>query len=282
MLISAFGAVKVLGKYQMHYWEVLMPGQGTKGAPKKPSRQWRQIIDECVGKALANSFRQQILWILNERTATQSEVARELGESMSKIWHHFKVLKDAKCIEIAHTEAVGNRLVHYYKANSRAFLDDMEWRKVPESLKEGLRATLLSNVIEDSVDSVVEGIFDSLEDSHMSWTPMIIDEQARMEITQILNRALREVIAAQNGAKERLAASDAIGMSYTVSLLGYPATGGEKRVGPPIDAEKLVASAEVKPSTRENAGNKNARSKKRKAKAPKRATPRSNDPKASK
>jgi len=106
-----------------------------KGANgKKPPRPWRQIIDECVGKALGNSFRQQILWIMNERAASPSEVAEELGETLNKVCHHIDVLKEAKCIELAFTRLVGNRVQHFYRATSRAFLDDVEWPKVPESL----------------------------------------------------------------------------------------------------------------------------------------------------
>lgn len=256
----------MLGKYQMHYREVSMPSKGDTPKTRRPARKWRQIIDECVGKALANSFRQQILWIFNERIASPSDVADELGEGLSKVCHHIKVLRDAKCIELVHTETVGNRVQHYYKANSRAFLDEVEWRKVPDSLKEGLRATLLSNVIDDSVDALVEGIFDSHEASHLSWTPLIVDEQARVKLAQVLERALLEVIAIQESTKERLGASGASGSSYTVSILGYPSTGGEKRVGPPVDVQTLVAPRETKASRKATKKSKTGKTKARKGK----------------
>ncbi len=139
---------------------------------------------------------------------------------------------------------VGNRLQHFYRATSRAFLDDLDWPSVPESLKEGLRATLLRNVLEDAIDAVVEGTYDECEGSHMSWTQMILDEQGRKEMTEVLERALLEAIAVQESTKRRLAASDATGASYTVSILGYPSVGGEKKVGPPADAKDLVTSTE--------------------------------------
>src|SRR4029077_7770220 len=163
----------------MNYGEVSMPAQRNAANKRRLPRPWRQIIDECVGKALGNSFRQQILWIFNERAASPSEVAVELGETLNKVCHHIKVLKDAKCIELAFTRIVGNRVQHFYKANSRAFLEGTESPKIPESLKEGLRATLLRNVLDDAIQAVVEGTYDSCEGSHMSWTPMIVDDQGR-------------------------------------------------------------------------------------------------------
>lgn len=212
------------------------------GARKKAPRSWRRIIDECIAKALGNSLRQQILWILNERIASPSEIAKELGESLSRVCNHVNVLKKAGCIELAYVRPVGNRLQHFYRANTRAFLSDLDWPRVPKSLRPGLRATLLRNVIDDSIEAVVEGTFDELEGSHLSWTPTILDEQGREEITMILERALLEVIAVQEDTKARLVASDSTGISYTISILGYPSVGGEKKVGPPTDAKELAVS----------------------------------------
>jgi hypothetical protein len=229
---------------------------------RKPSRPWRSIIDDCVGKALSNSFRQQILWIMNERAASASEIADEMGETLNKVCHHIEVLKSAKCIDVAFTRKVGNRLQHFYKANARAFLDDAEWPKVPDSLKEPMRATLLRNVLDDAVAAVVEGVYDSIEsaDAHMSWTPMILDAQGWREIIAILDRALMEVVEVQEGTKERLIASGETGTSCTVSILGYASVGGEKRVGPPADAQELAAAASAVKMKAQTEGKKRRRS----------------------
>lgn len=104
---------------------------------------WRRIIDEQIAKALGNAFRQQILWILNERVASPKEVAAELGADLRKVCNHIDVLRDANCIELAYVKPVGNRIQHFYRATSRAFLDGLDWPSVPDSVKVGMRATLL-------------------------------------------------------------------------------------------------------------------------------------------
>lgn len=244
--IAALRAAKVLHPYPINDEGFPMAPKKYIASERKPPGPWRQIIDESIGKALGNSFRQQILWILNERAASPSEIAKELGETLNKVCHHIKVLKDAKCIELADTRTIGNRIQRFYKANSRAFLEGTEWPKVPESLKEGLRATLLRNVLDDAIQAVAEGAYDSCEGSHMSWTPMILDERGRSELSQILEGALLDVIAVQDSTKERLSSSGEIGTSYTVSILGYPSVGGRKKVGPPSDATDLIASTRPK------------------------------------
>jgi DNA-binding transcriptional ArsR family regulator len=221
-----------------------MSAQGDEATEINASGGWRQIIDECIAKALGNSFRQQILWILNERVASPSEIAKELGESLNKVCHHMKVLQDAGCIELAYERTIGNRIQHFYKATSRAFLEGTDWPNVPGTVKEGLRATLLQNVIHDAIEAVAKGTYDSSGGSHMSWTPMILDEQGCDEISEVLEGALLKVIAVQESTKDRLESSGATGLSYTVSILGYPSVGGKKKVGPPTDAKKLARSDE--------------------------------------
>jgi DNA-binding transcriptional ArsR family regulator len=204
---------------------------------------WRRIIDEQIAKALGNAFRQQILWILNERIASPSEIAVELGADLRKVCNHIDVLREANCIELAYVKPVGNRLQHFYRATSRAFLDGLDWPSVPDSVKVGMRATLLRNILSDAIEAVVEETYDEFDGSHMSWTPTILDEQGRNEIAEILERALLDVIAVQESTKERLVSSGEAGVSYTISIMGYPSLGGKKTVGPPTDAQELATSA---------------------------------------
>lgn len=168
-------------------------------ATQEAAGSWRRIIDERIAKVLGNAFRQQILWILNERVASPSEVAKELGAGLTKVCNHIKVLKDARCIELIYVKPVGNRLQSFYKATSRAFLDGADWPSVPDSIKGGMRATLLRNILDDSIETVAEGAYDVCEGSHMSLTPMILDEQGREEITQILEQALLAAISVDGG-----------------------------------------------------------------------------------
>jgi hypothetical protein len=105
-----------------------------------------------------------------------------------------------------------------------------------------MRATLLQNILDDSIEAVVEETYDQFEGSHMSWTPMILDAQGRMEIAEILERALTEAINVQESTKARLMDSQEAGTSYTVSILGYSSIGGRKKVGPPVDAEALAGA----------------------------------------
>lgn len=196
-----------------------------------------KAIEEHISKALSHYLRVQILWILNERMASASELAEELSAPLNRVSGHIKVLKKAGCIEVADSRVVGNTVQKFYRATARIFLDDTEWPSIPPTVQEGLRITLLQNLIDDAIEAVAHAIYDSVNDSHMSWTPMLVDEKGREEISQILARALKEVMAIQELAAKRLCEADEEGLSYSVSLLGYPSIGGLRKVNPARSAE---------------------------------------------
>ena len=230
-----------------------------------------KAIDQHIAKALGNSLRVQILWILNERVASPSELAKELAEPLNRISNHIKVLRDADCVELDKQVIVGNSVQRFYRATARVFLDDTEWPAVPATVQEGLRTTLLHNLMDDAIEAVSQGTYDAYEDSHMSWTPMIVDDQGREELTQIFEDSLYRALAVQAGARERLSATNTAGISYSVSILAYPSIGGKKKVVPTKGANQLAKSTERRPAKVKKAAKKKASTKKAKPTAKGRA-----------
>ena len=205
-------------------------------------------IEEHFLKALGHYLRIQILWILNERVASASELSKALGVPLNRVSNHLKALREAGCVEVVKQIVVRNTVQRFYRASARIFLDETEWPKLPPTIQEGMRITLLQNLMDDAVEAVARGEYDSCEDSHMSWTPMIVDEQGRQSLTRVLGRALKEVMAVQEEAGQRLRSADAEGVSYSVSILGYPSIGGMRKVEPAQGAEELTVG-EVTEST---------------------------------
>ncbi len=52
-------------------------------------------LDQRLIKALAHPLRVEILAILNERVASPNELAKGLGEGLSQVSYHVKVLHEA-------------------------------------------------------------------------------------------------------------------------------------------------------------------------------------------
>lgn len=226
--------------------------------------------NKTVVTGMHNELRAQILILLNERVASRPEICKELGASFDHVRYEMEVLKKTKppLIELVHEKPVRGTVEKFYRATTRAYLDDAEWPNVPDAVKAGMRGSLLGTLVDDAVAAVQGGTFDSLENAHMSWTPMILDERGWEGLTTILLRALEEAIEIKEESAERLSANDAKGTSCTVSILGYPSANEERKVGPPSDGEDVEDSAQREGQRpRKQAATK--KSKIRKAKAPK-------------
>jgi DNA-binding transcriptional ArsR family regulator len=197
-------------------------------------------VDKRNIKGMANPLRNQVLAILHERSASKTELAKELGFEWGEVSYEIEALEKAKLVEKVAEKKKRGAMEIFYRATARAFLDAEEWLQVAGPIKEGLRASLLRNLTVDATAAISEGTYDSLKGAHMSWTPMIVDEQGWGELTAILERTMEEVIKLQENSSLRLAARDLEGISCTVSMLGYPSAIEKRKVGPPTDAKQLV------------------------------------------
>jgi DNA-binding transcriptional ArsR family regulator len=196
-------------------------------------------------KALAHELRIEILTILNERMASPNELAKELDEGLSQVSYHVKVLKDYECIELVKTEPRRGAVEHYYRATSRAFLTDRDWRHLPESVKPGLSADLLELIQRDAVWALEEGSFDARDDRHMSRTPLVLDEEGWDEVLDSLEQALSDIARSQKKAATRLARGREEGFSATVAMMGFemPESSSKR---PPAKGKKAKGKAKAK------------------------------------
>lgn len=203
-----------------------MAAKKTKGKAKSA-----RGVNQRLVKALAHELRVEILAILNERMASPNELSKELGEGLSQVSYHVKVLRDYKCIELVKTEPRRGAVEHYYRATSRAFLTDRDWQQLPDSVRPGLSADLLQIIVDDAVASLEEGTFDRRDDRHMSWTPLTVDEEGWGEMREALAETLQRVLKIQAASAKRLGGSPEEGISMSVALMGYEV--------PPSAAKKL-------------------------------------------
>jgi DNA-binding transcriptional ArsR family regulator len=204
-------------------------GVGRKGRTEVPRKPKKGGIDEGLVKSLTHGLRVEILSILNERIASPNELAKELGEGLSQVSYHVKVLKDNNCIELVKTEPRRGAVEHYYRATSRAFLSDRDWAALPASVRPGLSADLLQLIVGDAVTALEAETFDRRVDRHMSRTLMVLDEPGWEELTSLLEGTLDEIIAIQKGANSRLSKSNGKRVPVAAQMLAFEMPEGPSR-----------------------------------------------------
>jgi DNA-binding transcriptional ArsR family regulator len=195
-------------------------------------------VDQKLVKALAHPLRVEILMILNERMASPNELSKELDEGLSQVSYHVKVLKDFDCIEMVKTEPRRGAVEHYYRATSRAFLADRDWKHLPDSIKPGVSASVFESMVADVVGSMQTGTFNKRDDVHMSWTPGVVDEQGWNEATDLVNETLEKIMKIHSGSAKRLAKSGEEGIPATVVLMNFEGAPAGSKSGRTIKKSK--------------------------------------------
>jgi predicted ArsR family transcriptional regulator len=197
---------------------------------------------------MQNELRTQILVLLNERTASRPEICKELGAEFDRVRYELQVLKKFKLIKQAYKRKVRGTYEVFYEATARAHLDRSEWPNVPPAVKGKMRGELLEIIMDDVVAAVTADMFDSLENAHMSWFPLIVDQQGWDDLTAALARTLVELGKIKGDSAERLIHANTEGISCTVSMVGYPSLNEDRKVGPPTDESKK-SSGKSEPDT---------------------------------
>jgi DNA-binding transcriptional ArsR family regulator len=201
-------------------------------------------VDQRLVKALAHPLRVEILAILNERMASPNELSKELEEGLSQVSYHVKVLKDFECIEMVKTEPRRGAVEHYYRATARAFLTDKDWQKLPDSMKQGVSASVIQMILDDAITALRGGTFDAREDRHLSWTPGVVDEQGWIESVDLVNETLERAIAIHAGSAKRLAKAGEEGIPSTVVLMNF------EGVSPEAKSAKGAKKGKRKPASK--------------------------------
>ena len=205
--------------------------KSTRGSKRGKGRtKAKRGVNQDLVKSLAHELRAEILAILNERMASPNELAKELGEGLSQVSYHVKVLKDYKVITLVKTEPRRGAVEHYYRATSRAFLTDRDWHELPDSVRVGMSADLFQAVVDDVVASMEGETFDDREDRHLSWTPLMLDELAWKSLQKLLGDTLKQAMKLNAEAAKRLAKSKEPGISSSIAMLAYevPDTAAKK------------------------------------------------------
>ena len=193
-------------------------------------------LDSNIVKALSHPLRMRILTRLNEGVASPNEMAKEFGESLPLVSYHVRILRELECIELVRTTPRRGAIEHHYRALTRPFLDDEDWAQLPPSARKAISNTVLSKALSDVRHAVASGTFDQRADRHLSYAPLMLDEQGWRALGERLNELLEWAIEEQALSAGRLQDGEAGGSEVRtrLTLLAYtaPPAGAEDEAAP--------------------------------------------------
>src|SRR3954447_19498551 len=159
------------------------------------------IGDPRLVKALAHPLRVQILSTLEDRVASPSDLATELGAPLGNVSYHVRTLADLGLVKLVKRRTRRGAVEHYYQARGRAQVSNRAWAQVPGVVKRSMVAVALEQAVDQAGAAAAAGGFDR-EDSNLSRQTVTLDSEGFSEVSQAIARLHQEV----EGIHERSAA----------------------------------------------------------------------------
>jgi DNA-binding transcriptional ArsR family regulator len=164
-------------------------------------------VDERIVRSLGHPLRQRILHLLSEGTSSPNQIAQRFGEPLGNVSYHVKILLENDAIELVETRPVRGAIEHIYRATMRPFLDDTHWAQLPLATRHTIFAQKLEQIGEHLLHAGHAKGFDRIE-THVSWTPLQLDEQGWHEMADVLVGVLAEAARIEAESLTRLASAD--------------------------------------------------------------------------
>jgi DNA-binding transcriptional ArsR family regulator len=186
-------------------------------------------VDQRLVRAIGHPLRLRLLTIFNERVASPSDLAAELGEPIGNVSYHTRILARLGCVELVKTKQVRGAVEHYYRAVVRPVFSDEDWAELPLSIRKSLAGAVLTEIADDMSASAAEGGFDR-DEVHLSRTTVTLDRQGWQELNEALQELTEQALEIQAQSAARLhsdGASDSEGAVLAL-LLFEPPSGGAK------------------------------------------------------
>jgi DNA-binding transcriptional ArsR family regulator len=197
------------------------------------------INDPRLVKALAHPLRVQILAVLEDRTASPSDLAEELKAPLGNVSYHVRILAKLDLLKLVRTRQRRGAIEHLYRANGRVRVSDRAWGQVPGIVKTAMVDATLEQVGRYVEQSAVMGGFERPE-AHIIRQPMRLDQRGWEELSAAVADLLDRANEIERESQERLRDAEHEGEfdAGLVMMLFEGVPGGAAPVVPAQDAAK--------------------------------------------
>jgi DNA-binding transcriptional ArsR family regulator len=165
-------------------------------------------VDQRLVRAIGHPLRLRLLTIFNERVASPSDLAAELGEPIGNVSYHTRILARLGCVELVKTKQVRGAVEHYYRAVVRPVFSDDDWAELPLSIRKSLAGAVLTEIADDMGAAANAGGFDR-DDVHLSRTVVTLDTRGWQDLNEALQQVAERALEIQAESSARLSSDGA-------------------------------------------------------------------------
>ena len=178
-------------------------------------------ITQQLAKALAHPLRMRILTALHDGISSPNQLSQQLGEPLGNVSYHVKTLLEFDCIELVKTEPRRGAVEHFYRATERAFLSDEDWAKIPAPTRKSITGVIVQTIGEDVSRALLEGTITERTDSHITRSPLVLDEQGWTDLNKLLKDLLEQANRIESESAARLTESKGDSINTKLAVLHF-------------------------------------------------------------
>lgn len=165
-----------------------------------------EIDDPRIVKGLAHPLRIHILRVLQERTASPSEIAGDSDASLGTISYHVRYLERVGLIELTSTKARRGAVEHYYRAIGRLRITERAWAQLPDAVREGLLGSTLDQIGRVVMQAAADGGF-SRDDARAARHRLTLDDQGFHDLSMAVKALVDLAHKIERDSSKRLKAA---------------------------------------------------------------------------
>jgi DNA-binding transcriptional ArsR family regulator len=168
-------------------------------------QQITEIDDPRLVKGLAHPLRIHILRILQNRTASPSELATEIDAPLGNVSYHVRFLARVGLIELSGTQPRRGAVEHYYRAVGRVHVTENAWAQVPAVVRDAVTASTIDSVGRFIGEAARRGGFHR-HNAHVSRRQLHLDDEGFAELAAAVHEFDERADAIEKASQVRVRA----------------------------------------------------------------------------
>jgi DNA-binding transcriptional ArsR family regulator len=168
---------------------------------------YQDITNPSLAKALAHPLRTRILAALEDRTASPSELADELGAPLGVVSYHVRRLAALRFLKLVKRVPRRGAVEHYYTAVAGPRITNSAWGATPTIVKQATVGAALDEIGTQVSAAASGGGFEQAE-AHISRSPVVVDQKGWKALARELDSLIPRIQKIEAESQKRLASTD--------------------------------------------------------------------------
>ena len=193
-------------------------------------------------KALAHPLRVRILGVLDQRVASPSELAEELGAPLGNVSYHVRILASLGLVRLVRETPRRGSVEHHYEAVPRPVVSDEAWSIVPASVKRAMVGAALESAGRSVIASAAAGGFERAE-AMLSRGTWDLDAEGWRALADASRAFVEQAEDIRRAAEERLGGAEGESATLLVMLFATAPEEGDGADVPSVTSDATTSQA---------------------------------------